>query len=109
MGSCIPNDIRQNNASMSKTLRENKKSHPKCVSIGYLNINSKRNKFSDISFSIENNLDVFIIAETKLVSSFPESEFLLEGMRKPYRLDDSIKKGGLLVFVNKDILLNFFK
>ena len=73
MGSCIPNDIRQNNASMSKTLRENKKSHPKCVSIGYLNINSKRNKFSDIPFSIENNLDVFIIAETKLVSSFPET------------------------------------
>ena len=47
IGSSIPNVIRQNNATMIKTLREIKKSHPKCVSLGYLNINSIRNKFSD--------------------------------------------------------------
>ena len=66
---------------MVKTLRENKNSHPKCVSPGYLNIDSKRNKFSDISCFIEDNLDVFLVAETRLDSTFPEIQFLLEGVR----------------------------
>ena len=48
----IPNEIRQNNATMVKTLGENKESHPKCVSLGYLKINSI-NKFSDILCLIE--------------------------------------------------------
>ena len=36
----IPNEIRQNNATMVKTLGESKESHPKCVLWGYLKINS---------------------------------------------------------------------
>jgi len=48
-------------------------------------------------------LDIFAIAETKLDASFPENQFLIDGMGKPYRLDVSDKKGGLLLFVNKDI------
>ena len=88
---------------MVKALRENKKSHQKCVTLGYLNINSIEKSFSDISCLIENNLDIFIVAETKLDSSFPESLFLVEGMTKPCRLDIPTKKGALLVFVNKDI------
>ena len=48
-------------------------------------------------------MDIFAIAETKLDSSFPESQFLLPGMRKPFRLDVTTRKGGLLVFVNNDI------
>ena len=52
--------------------------------------------------------------ETKLDSSFPESQFLLEGMKKPYRLDVSAKTGAKLVVVNKDVpskynVLNIFK
>ena len=60
-----------------------KKSRRKCVSLGYLNINAIRNKLSDVLCLIENNLDVFTVAKGKLDSSFPESQFLLEGMRKP--------------------------
>ena len=48
IGSSIPIEIKQNNVTVVKTLREYKNSHPKCVSLGYLNINSIRNKFSDI-------------------------------------------------------------
>ena len=52
--------------------------------------------------------------ETKVDSSFPESQFLLEGMKKPYRLDVSAKTGAKLVVVNKDVpskynVLNIFK
>ena len=31
LGSSIPNEIKQNNVTVVKTLREDKKSHPKCV------------------------------------------------------------------------------
>ena len=48
-------------------------------------------------------MDIFAIAETKLDSSFPESQFILPGMRKPFRLDVTSRKGGLLVFVNNYI------
>ena len=36
-------------------------------------------------------------------SSFTENQFLLEEMKKPYRLEVTSKKGELLAFVNKDI------
>ena len=74
LGSSIPNEIKQNNITVVKTLREDKKSHPKCVSVGYLSI---KNKFSNIPL-IENKLDAFTVAKMKLDSSFPESQILLE-------------------------------
>ena len=46
---------------------------------------------------------IFAIAETKLDSLFPESQFILSGIRKPFRLDVTNRKGGLLMFVNNDI------
>ena len=50
-----------------------------------------------------------IIAETKLDSSFPDSQFLTGGMKIPYRLDASAQKDGLLVFVNKDTLSKYLQ
>ena len=88
---------------IAKELRNNKLSHPKCVSVTYLNINSVRNKFSSIPHLIDNKVDIFAIAETKLNFSFPESQFILPAMRKPFRIDVTSRKGGLLVFVKNDI------
>ena len=48
-------------------------------------------------------MDKFTIIKTKLDPSFPESQLLLPEIRKPFRLDVTGKKGGLLVFVNNDI------
>ena len=70
--------------------------------MAYLNINSIQNKFSSIPYLIGNNLDIFAIVETKLDSSFPESQFILPGIRKSFRLDVTSRKGGLLVFANND-------
>ena len=109
-GNSFPDQSEQNKICIIKELRNNNLSHPKCVSLEYLNINSIRNKFSSIPHLIDNNLDIFAIAETKLDSSFPESQFILTGMRKPFRLDITSKKGELLVFVNNDInSLNIFE
>ena len=46
---------------------------------------------------------MFALAETKLDSSFPESQFLLERMKKPCSFDVSSRKVGLLVFFNKNV------
>ena len=73
------------------------------MSLAYLNINSIQNKFSSIPHLIDNNLDISAIVETKLDSSFPESQFILPGMRKPFRLDVTSRKDGLLTFANNDI------
>ena len=73
------------------------------ASLGYLNINSTRSKFSSILHLIDNNFNIFSIAETKLDSSLLESQFILPGMRKPFRLEVTSRKGGLPIFVNNDI------
>ena len=54
------------------------------ISLGYLNINVIRNKFSSISHLTDTNLDIFAITKIKLDSSFPESQFILTGMMKPF-------------------------
>ena len=45
-----------------------------------------------------NNLDILLIGETKLDSSFPDAQFFIEGYNKPLRLDVPERSGGLLVF-----------
>ena len=92
------------NCCVNKALRHFKTIHPQCVSIAYLNINSVSNKFYSIPPLIVHNIDIFALAETKLDFSFPESQFLLEGMKKPYRFDVSSRKGGLLMYINENVL-----
>ena len=87
---------------MNKALRHFKTNHPQCVSLGYLNINSVRNKFYSIPPLIEHNIYIFAIVKTKLNSSFSQSQVLLKRMKKPYRFHLSIRKA-LLVYANKNI------
>ena len=44
-----------------------------------------------------------MISETKLDDAFPTAQFLLDGFKKPYRLDRCSKGGSLLLFVRDDI------
>ena len=67
-----------------KDIRQNNINRP---ILGQLNINSIRNKFSFLASQIGNNLDVLLISETKLDDTFPTAQFLLDGFKKPYRLD----------------------
>ena len=59
--------------------------------ITHLNINSLRNKFEFLISLIEDNIDVLMISETKLDESFPTSQFMINGLRAPFRLDRNIK------------------
>ena len=71
--------------------------------LGYLNINSVRNKIEGLFSLIENYFDVICIAETKLDSSFPKGQFYISGYKTPFRLDISDKSGGLLVYVKQGL------
>ena len=71
--------------------------------LGHLNINSIRNKFEALKFIIDNNIDIFLISETKLDDSFPSAQFLIKGFSAPYRFDRNSKGGGLLAYVREDI------
>ena len=44
-----------------------------------------------------------MITETKLDDSYPNSQFFIEGFRKPYRMDRNKFGGGLLIYIREDI------
>ncbi len=71
--------------------------------IGYLNINSVRNKFEGLKDFVSDNIDILIVAETKIDNSFPKGQFFIQGYSEPFRLDRNSNGGGLLVFVKEDI------
>ena len=72
--------------------------------LGHLNINSIPNKFTGIMDLVKNNLDVFLISETKIDNSFPDPQFFWQGYGTPYRRDRVTGAGGgLLMYVNEDI------
>ena len=80
--------------------------YPSNIIIGHLNINSIRNKFELLSFLIGGKVDILLISETKIDSTFPTSQFLMSGYSNIYRLDRNDKGGGIMVFV-KDNLITF--
>lgn len=73
------------------------------VIIGTLNINSLSSKFDDLKEIIGKHLDILTIQETKLDSSFPPQQFMIEGYSEPYRLDRNRNGGGVLIYVREDI------
>ena len=64
-------------------------------------INSLRNKFESLQHVINKSIDVLLISETKIDSSFPSAQFHLEGYETPYRLDRN--GGGILLYIREDI------
>ena len=48
--------------------------NPSNLNFAYLNINSVRNKFGNLIGIINENVDIFIVAETKLEGSFPTAQ-----------------------------------
>ena len=83
-------------------LRHLRISNPKKVTIGHLNINSLPNK-SGIMDIVANDLNIFLISETKIDSSFPDAQFSYKGFTKPHRKDRTLGGGGLLMYVNENI------
>ena len=60
--------------------------NPKNITFSYLNINSVRNKFKNMSSLILENADILIVAEVKLDYSFSTAQFLILGFHHPFDL-----------------------
>ena len=69
--------------------------------IGYLNINSLRNKLTDLKYL---SLYYFILSETKLDESFPNAQFTLDDYEIRARRDSNKFRGGLIEYVRKGLI-----
>ena len=75
--------------------------------VAHLNIKSLRLKFDSLIQKITGNVDILMISETKLDNSFPESQFLIEGYSKLYRIHNDYHGGGIMLYVRADIPSKF--
>ena len=71
--------------------------------IGHLDISSIRNKFEILSMSVAQYVDILVLSETKLDSTFPSIQFLINSFSVPHRLDQNSKGGGILLYVREKI------
>ena len=88
------NNVRQKNSSR--------------LIIAQLNINSLRNKFDSFSQMVKDNVDILLISETKIDSSFPTAQFNMNGFTT-YRHDRNINGGGIILYVREDIPSSLLK
>ena len=52
---------------------------------------------------MKDKIDIFLISETKLDSSFPSGQLIIKDYSTPFRLDRNKKGVGLLLYVRDDI------
>ena len=50
------------------------------------------------------DMDIFMVTETKLDDSFPASQFNVEGFSMPLRLDRNINGGGIILYIRRYII-----
>ena len=71
--------------------------------IGNLIINSISNKFDKLKLFVQGKVDILIVTETKLNSTFPHSQFIIDGYSEPYRFDRNRNGDGVLIYIREDI------
>ena len=76
---CITEDINVENSNnvncnLSSSLKNLKIKNSNRLVFGNLNINTINNKFEQLKHIIKNSVDVLVVTETKLDSSFPNGQ-----------------------------------
>ena len=104
MDSICINPNTSNEADFTDTLRLNYSTYLKTIIVSHSNINSIRNKSENLKEVASNQVDVLVIANTKIDKSFPTAQFIIERFLKPLRVDISDKSGGLLVYLRSHLL-----
>ena len=73
------------------------------IIFSHININSIRNKFELLANAVTGNVDVLLISETKIDSSFTNAQFTIKGFTPTYRLDRNQYGGGLIFYIKDNI------
>ena len=71
--------------------------------LGHLNINLIVATLDQLKVLIVNNIDILVLTETKMDSSFPNAEFRIDGFSAPFRFDRNRFGGGVLIYVRQNI------
>ena len=71
--------------------------------VGQLNKNSIEGKSDHVKVLIVKNIDILVLTETKIDSSFPNAQFRIDGFSAPFRLDRNRFGGGVLIYVRENI------
>ena len=88
-----------------EAIRENRLKYVNNPLIGYLNINSLRNKIVDLrEIILELSLDYLVPSETKIDQSFPTAQFYIKGYEVRARRDRDKHGGGLIKFVKNGFI-----
>ena len=88
-----------------KVLRENRLKYVNNTLIGYLNINSLRNKIVDLrKIILELSLDYLVLSEKKFNQGFPAAQFYIKGYEERARRDRDKHGGGLIEFVKNGFI-----
>ena len=87
--------------SVLKRLRSN---HPQQIIIGHLNVNSIRNKFDKMKPMLLDDIDIFMVTETKLDDSYSVSQFNVEGFSTPFRLDRNKNGRGIILYIRSYVI-----
>ena len=69
----------------SSILSDLRKRNPNKLIIGSININFLAAKFEAIKGLIKSKLDILVLQETKIDSTYPTAQFLIEGFEQPFR------------------------
>ena len=71
--------------------------------IAQLNINALKNKFDAQKNLVAGNVDILVITEYKIDSTFLSTEFYTDGYAEPFRCDRNKNGGGVIIFIRGDI------
>ena len=96
-------EVSYSSEDFSSLLRDISRKNMNRIKIGQLNINSIRNKSNLLVPAVVRNLNILLITETKIDSSFPEGQFEIDGFTTPYRVDRDCHGGGILFYIKQDI------
>ena len=99
------NDQQNLDSNLLRVRTEN----PSRTIFGQININSIRNKLALLMNIIKNEVDIFMISETKIDNGFPMSQFTMTGYSIPFRFDQTSHGGRILLFLREDIPCKIIK
>ena len=91
----------------NEILRNLRLTNVNMLTCAQLNISSVRNKYDLLTDIVNNKIDILMISETKLYSSFPTRQFHIHGFSEPCRFDRNSSGGRLLLYVWDDVPSNY--